>query len=45
MLVAWRNEVNGEVAAAASAAMETSRVLKLIPKQRTMVDLVDRVAS
>jgi WhiB family transcriptional regulator, redox-sensing transcriptional regulator len=45
MLVAWRSEVNGEVAAAASAAVGTSRVLELIPKQRTMVDLVDRVAS
>ena len=40
MLVAWRAE-NVEEAPAAESRM----VLQLIPKQRTMVDLVDRVAS
>jgi hypothetical protein len=39
MLVAWRAET-GE-----TPASETGSVLELIPKQRPMVDLVDRVAS
>ncbi len=40
MLVAWRTEHAGTVPAA-----ESRTVLQLIPKQRTLVDLVDRVAS
>ncbi len=41
MLVAWRAENStGEASPAAGRP-----VLELIPKQRTMVDLVDRVAS
>jgi WhiB family transcriptional regulator, redox-sensing transcriptional regulator len=41
MLVAWRAEnMTGEAPPAAGRT-----VLELIPKQRTMVDLVDRVAS
>ena len=42
MLVAWRNETAGEIS---PATVGTSTVLELIPKQRPMVDLVDRVAS
>jgi hypothetical protein len=40
MLVAWRTDTTGQVPAA-----ESRTVLELIPKQRTLVDLVDRVAS
>ncbi len=40
MLVAWRAENAGQV-----PADESRTVLTLIPKQRTLVDLVDRVAS
>jgi hypothetical protein len=40
MLVAWRADTTGE-----TPASETGSVLELIPKQRSMVDLVDRVAS
>jgi hypothetical protein len=42
MLVAWRNEAAEETVA---ATVGTSTVLTLIPKQRTLVDLVGRVAS
>ncbi len=40
MLVAWRAENAGE-----PPAEQSRTVLELIPKQCTMVDLVDRVAS
>ncbi len=40
MLVAWRTDTRGQVPVA-----EDRKVLTLIPKQRTLVDLVDRVAS
>src|SRR5256886_6058385 len=40
MLVAWRADTTGE-----TPDGETGSVLELIPKQRPMVDLVDRVAS
>jgi WhiB family transcriptional regulator, redox-sensing transcriptional regulator len=41
MLVAWRAEMNTEDLPVA----ESRTILALIPKQRTLVDLVDRVAS
>jgi hypothetical protein len=51
MLVAWRAEntnapcVRGEAPPKEIPAAESRTVLALIPKQRTMVDLVGRVAS
>ena len=44
MLVAWRADTMGANTGPAPAA-ESRTVLELVPKQRTMVDLVDRVAS
>jgi hypothetical protein len=41
MLVAWR----AEHAAERVPAVESRTVLRLIPHQRALVDLVDRVAS
>src|SRR5881275_2323549 len=44
MRVAWRTDTMGANPGQAPAA-ESRTVLELVPKQRTMVDLVDRVAS